>query len=225
MECVDNPSADRYQHGAVDGRSPSRSVGALQIAPHAVAIVMRSADGYSASLPLASALQRDVLVAYGMNGQTLTAEPWLSIPDSDPGLFGFKSVKWVTEIQIGSSLEEGLCKETGGLKRPPSQLLAASTRFVEQMNIWWLPAWLLLGTGGFRKVEVRTDRGAWIAAHLIGRPLSDRLLATVVGNIPRRGASTIEARATDGADHLQTAVVHGSYPDGATGYARRSGPF
>jgi DMSO/TMAO reductase YedYZ molybdopterin-dependent catalytic subunit len=53
---------------------------------------------YSRSLPRAKALQKDVLIAYQMNGQDLTEDHGYPVRAIVPGHYAMASVKWLTRI-------------------------------------------------------------------------------------------------------------------------------
>lgn len=54
---------------------------------------------YARSLPRAKALQRDVVIAYQMNGQDLTEDHGYPVRAIVPGHYAMASVKWLTRIQ------------------------------------------------------------------------------------------------------------------------------
>jgi sulfite oxidase len=66
-----------------------------------------SNDVYGCSIPLNKALNpaEDVLLAYELNGETLTRDNGYPLRVFVPGYIGARSVKWVTsiEVQIGES--------------------------------------------------------------------------------------------------------------------------
>lgn len=53
---------------------------------------------YARSLPRAKALQRDVLIAYQMNGQDLTEDHGFPVRAIVPGHYAMASVKWLTRV-------------------------------------------------------------------------------------------------------------------------------
>src|SRR5712672_136113 len=54
---------------------------------------------YARSLPRAKALQREVLIAYQMNGRDLSQDHGYPVRTIVPGYYGMASVKWLTRIQ------------------------------------------------------------------------------------------------------------------------------
>jgi DMSO/TMAO reductase YedYZ molybdopterin-dependent catalytic subunit len=53
---------------------------------------------YARSLPLSKALQRDVLIAYQMNGRDLSQDHGSPVRAVVPGHYGMASVKWLTRV-------------------------------------------------------------------------------------------------------------------------------
>ena len=66
----------------------------------ATTLIFRAYDGYSTSLPLNFTRDNDILLAYKMNNVTLPAErgfPFQLVAESK---WGYKWIKWVTDIEI-----------------------------------------------------------------------------------------------------------------------------
>lgn len=66
-----------------------------------------SADRYEKDLPLAKALQPEVLLAWEMNGAPLDREHGGPVRLVVPGWFGTNSVKWVCRISVKERRAEG----------------------------------------------------------------------------------------------------------------------
>lgn len=67
-------------------------------------IYFKSADGYSESWDLASALHPQTLMAYQKNGQPLSVDNGAPIRLASPIKLGYKLSKWVTQITLVSDL-------------------------------------------------------------------------------------------------------------------------
>jgi DMSO/TMAO reductase YedYZ molybdopterin-dependent catalytic subunit len=63
-------------------------------------VVFRAADGYSTSLPLDYLLENDILLAYSMNGVELPPERGFPFQLVAEDKWGYKWIKWVTEIEL-----------------------------------------------------------------------------------------------------------------------------
>jgi DMSO/TMAO reductase YedYZ molybdopterin-dependent catalytic subunit len=70
------------------------------INPNATVVIFRAYDGYSTSHPLDFLLNNDILIAYKMNDLVLPPErgfPFQLVAESK---FGYKWIKWITEIEV-----------------------------------------------------------------------------------------------------------------------------
>jgi DMSO/TMAO reductase YedYZ molybdopterin-dependent catalytic subunit len=73
------------------------------INPEAVAVIFYAYDGYSTSFPLNYILDNDILIAYKMNNVTLPPErgfPFQLVAESK---YGYKWIKWITEIELSDN--------------------------------------------------------------------------------------------------------------------------
>ena len=73
------------------------------INPEAVVVIFYASDGYSTSLPLDYILENEILIAYKMNGLTLPDErgfPFQLVAESK---YGYKWIKWITEIELSDN--------------------------------------------------------------------------------------------------------------------------
>jgi hypothetical protein len=71
--------------------------------PEAVVVIFYASDGYSTSLPLDYVLENEILIAYKMNGLTLPPErgfPFQLVAESK---YGYKWIKWITEIELSDN--------------------------------------------------------------------------------------------------------------------------
>jgi len=68
--------------------------------PDANTIIFYAADGYSTSLPLDYIKDRDILLAYSMNGVILPAERGFPFQLVAEDRWGYKWIKWVTGIEV-----------------------------------------------------------------------------------------------------------------------------
>jgi DMSO/TMAO reductase YedYZ molybdopterin-dependent catalytic subunit len=68
----------------------------------ALIAIFHAADGYTSSLPIAYLRDKQILLAYKMNGVTVPPErgfPFVVVAESK---WGYKWVKWVTEIELSN---------------------------------------------------------------------------------------------------------------------------
>ncbi len=65
-------------------------------------VIFRSYDGYSTSLPLSFILEKNIILAYKMNGVTIPEERGFPLMVVAESKWGYKWAKWVTEIEISN---------------------------------------------------------------------------------------------------------------------------
>ena len=73
------------------------------VSPQANTLIFYGADGYTSSLPLSVIEQYNMILAYKINNVTLTAQtgfPFILVAQNQ---YGYKWVKWVTEIDVSSN--------------------------------------------------------------------------------------------------------------------------
>jgi DMSO/TMAO reductase YedYZ molybdopterin-dependent catalytic subunit len=74
------------------------------IDPNATVVIFRAYDGYSTSHPLDYLLNNDILIAYKMNDLVLPAErgfPFQLVAESK---YGYKWIKWITDIELSDDV-------------------------------------------------------------------------------------------------------------------------
>jgi DMSO/TMAO reductase YedYZ molybdopterin-dependent catalytic subunit len=68
--------------------------------PEASVVIFHAYDGYTSSLPLDYIVDNNIMIAYNMNGITVPPErgfPFVLVAESK---WGYKWVKWITEIEL-----------------------------------------------------------------------------------------------------------------------------
>jgi DMSO/TMAO reductase YedYZ molybdopterin-dependent catalytic subunit len=195
-------------------------------------VVFRSADGYSTAIPLTKAMHPDTLLAIEMNGVPLPDDHGFPIRLINPGHYGMKNPKWITEIELTEKDYKGYWESRGWTDEArvktmsridtPTPGSKLSAREAETGGI------AFAGDRGIRQVEVSFDDGrtwrkamlkpalgsyTWILWGLVWEPPAP------VNAGARHGSSlTLKVRATDGSGNIQTAQVTSVLPDGASGY-------
>jgi DMSO/TMAO reductase YedYZ molybdopterin-dependent catalytic subunit len=75
------------------------------INPQATVVIFKAYDGYSTALPLYYILDNNILIAYKMNNVTLPPErgfPFELVAESQ---YGYKWIKWITEIELSNNTD------------------------------------------------------------------------------------------------------------------------
>jgi DMSO/TMAO reductase YedYZ molybdopterin-dependent catalytic subunit len=65
-------------------------------------IIFRALDGYSSSFPLNYFMANDIMMAYRMNGLVMPPERGFPFQLVAEGKWGYKWVKWITEIELSA---------------------------------------------------------------------------------------------------------------------------
>jgi DMSO/TMAO reductase YedYZ molybdopterin-dependent catalytic subunit len=71
-----------------------------QLLPTANTIILTAADGYTTSFPLDYIINQSIMLAYKMNNVTIPPERGYPFQLAAEGKWGYKWIKWVTDIQI-----------------------------------------------------------------------------------------------------------------------------
>lgn len=77
------------------------------VRPEAKWVMFHCADGYTAPVPLEDAMVEDSLIAIKMNGKPIPVEQGFPARPFIPQLYGWKSAKWLTEIEFLPQYKDG----------------------------------------------------------------------------------------------------------------------
>ena len=94
------------------------------ILPAAEVVIFHAYDGYTTSLPLNYILDNNILLAYKMNGVTIPPERGYPFQLVAEQKWGYKWIKWVTEIELSDDVnyrgywEQGGYSNDGSLEKP-----------------------------------------------------------------------------------------------------------
>lgn len=77
------------------------------VKPEATWVMFHCYDGYTAPIPLEDALREDSIVALKMNGSPLLKEQGFPARPFMPHLYGWKSAKWLKEIEFIPEYSDG----------------------------------------------------------------------------------------------------------------------
>jgi DMSO/TMAO reductase YedYZ molybdopterin-dependent catalytic subunit len=83
-----------------EGVSLAALIDAAGAKPSANTVIFRSADGYATSVPLAYIRQKNILLAYRMNGLTLPKERGFPFEVVAEGKWGYKWARWIAAIEL-----------------------------------------------------------------------------------------------------------------------------
>ena len=190
-------------------------------------VTFGAADGYTESISLSRALSDEVMVAYKMNDAPLPESHGFPARLLVPPLYGYKSVKWLTNIEAVDFDFKGFWEHRGRTDHP---VIKTMSKFVKPDSGSVLSAAPIVlagvafsGDRGIARVEVSSDGGrTWTPAQRISKPLSPYTWVNWEASFAPQvsGRVILTVRATDGQDVVQTSMVKFVYPDGATGHHR-----
>jgi DMSO/TMAO reductase YedYZ molybdopterin-dependent catalytic subunit len=188
----------------------------------ALDLLLRAADGYTATIPVSRAMHPSVLLAIAHNGRALRPEHGFPCRLRAPQLYGMMNVKWLREIRLVANDARGFWAQRGwsddGVVRTESRIDTRAS--VRAGAPTWLGGVAWAGLRGISKVEVSVDGAAtWHAARL-REPLSPYAWTQWAfrWTPAARGEHRVLCRATDGQGRVQDARRRRPHPSGASGY-------
>jgi len=98
LNCVEGWSVDILWEGVL----VKDLIDITKIPNSANTIIFRAYDGYSTSFPLSYILDNDIMMAYKMNGLTLPPERGFPFQLVAEEKYGYKWIKWITEIEFSA---------------------------------------------------------------------------------------------------------------------------
>jgi DMSO/TMAO reductase YedYZ molybdopterin-dependent catalytic subunit len=192
--------------------------------PGAAQIVMRDTQGMAIGVSTQAVMDgRDAMLAVEMNGETLPPEHGFPVRVVVPGLYGYVSAtKWVVDMELTTYAaynaywvkrgwsEQAEVKTESRIDTPkPGKALTAGPVVIG--GVAWAQR------KGVARVEVGVD-GVWNEATLATQDTIDTWRQYYYRWDATPGTHTLQVRATDQTGYTQTAVVHPTLPNGATGY-------
>jgi DMSO/TMAO reductase YedYZ molybdopterin-dependent catalytic subunit len=220
LRCVSNTLKSNLMGCAHWGGVPLRSLvdpSLIGTSSRFKEVAILGTDGHGDSLSLDYAFSDGAMFALGMNGRTLDRTHGFPIRLLAPRYYGFKSVKWISEIRFVTEPYFGTWPRMGYTKEPLVHIACYIDKvrragdFVEAGGI------SCAGDRGIQQVRVRIDTQEWVNA-VIESPLSDLTWVRWKARVPYLGSgAVIEAQAQDGAGHWQETEEGPLAPDGVKG--------
>jgi sulfane dehydrogenase subunit SoxC len=176
-------------------------------------------DRYVKDLPLARALEPDVLVAWAMNGEPLTAEHGFPARVFVPGYFGTNAVKWLSRLTLAAERPQSLFttrlynRRVEGQTQPVRELDVHAVIVTPSDGARLVPGRHTIGGWAWshrpvRAVDVSTDGGrTWQAAQVAPRGRDHQWQAfTCAWDVATPGPYDLHVRATDEHARVQPAA-------------------
>jgi DMSO/TMAO reductase YedYZ molybdopterin-dependent catalytic subunit len=217
LRCVSNTlKSDLMGTAGWSGLHLPQLVERNAVPPGSVEVAIIGVDGHGDSLSLDYAFSDETLFVLGMNGKTLDRTHGFPLRMLVPRYYGFKNVKWISEIAFVTKPYFGTWPRMGYTKEPAVHIASHIDRVRQTPEGWTIGGVSFAGTRGIQAVEVRAGQGPWIAATL-DRPLSRFTWTRWFAVVPAGPATQIESRAMDGGGHWQESQEGPLFPDGVTG--------
>ena len=227
LTCVSNPVGGSYCGNARWLGTPlAPLLRRAGVQSGADMILSTSTDGMTIGSPVEATLDgRQAMLAVAMNGEVLPIEHGFPCRMLIPGLYGYVSAtKWVTDLNL-TTYEQSSAYWTQNGWSPQGPVKTASRIDVPQSGATVSAGTVVLaGTAwathrGIAAVEVQIDNGPWRETTLAASDTPDTWRQwTYQWTNAGRGSHNVSVRATDATGAVQTSVVQGTVPDGATGY-------
>ena len=217
LRCISNTlKSDLMGTAAWSGIRLSQIVDRKTLPAGIVEAAIIGIDGHGDSFTLEYAFSDELLLALGMNGQTLTQTHGFPLRLLAPRYYGFKSVKWIAEIAFVAQPYYGTWPKLGYTKEPVIHTASHFDRVVLEHGTIRAGGVSCAGVRGIRAVRLRADQGPWFDA-AIEKPLSPCTCTRWYGSIPAAAAKQVEAQALDGTGRWQETSEGPLFPDGVTG--------
>lgn len=224
LECVGNTVGGEFISTAKwEGISLKTLLHQAGVSSTAQDILLRGADDYSDSITVERALQGDVLVAHTMNGVPLPQGHGFPARIIVPGIYGMKSVQWLTDIEVVAQDYKGYYQKKGwsdeAVVKTMSRIDLPEHGSLIRGSDYRVQGLAYAGTRGIQQVELSMDEGTTWHQATIEDPLSPYawVFWSYQWLIPSSGFQTLMVRARDGNGKLQTNFEQEPAPDGTSG--------
>lgn len=225
LECISNVvGGNQISTGQFSGVPLADLIARAAPAPGAGAVIFRSRDGYTESLPLRQVMDsRDILVVHTLNGEPLTPQHGFPARILVPGHYGMKGPKWLDSIELAAREINGYWENQGWdpnvAVKTMSRIDSPAAGDTVRLGPHQIAGIAFAGKRGISTVEIRIGGSGWAPAQL--QPALGPLtwtLWTFAWAPDHEGSFEVMVRARDGDGHLQLGQESSSYPSGSTGY-------
>ncbi|WP_281194060.1 molybdopterin-dependent oxidoreductase [Halorubrum sp. F4] len=186
--------------------------------------MLRGEDGYYVQFPVD--VLADGFLAWGMNGRTLPPQHGHPVRVLIPGHWGETNVKWLTEIELLETAEDGYWEERGwqgtGSVNAVAKLWDEGITELDDGRVE-LAGHAYAGIRGIERVEVSIDGGVTWTDAALSDPLPDADVWRQWRHVfVPDGDHEIVVRTVDGEGTRQSGEESDRMPSGATGWVRRT---
>jgi DMSO/TMAO reductase YedYZ molybdopterin-dependent catalytic subunit len=219
MRCVDDTFDGHLMSTALwSGVRITELLALAQPLPGATTLVSHAADQFDEPLALAELSQDAAMLAYAMNGETLTQAHGAPVRGLLPGWYGFRNVKWIQALELTAQPPQGYWERTGYTAHKIHPVARIDIAQVMDATHILVAGVAFGGLAGVSAVLVRVNSEPWRAAELNAPALSPYtwvqwriILVTAAQKFH------LTARMLDAAGILQDEKVQPVYPGGSSG--------
>ena len=133
------------------------------VQPTAADVILRAADDYTDSIPIAKALEPATMLAFQMNGEVLPKTHGFPVRLLVPNIYGMKNVKWLTKIEVVEYDFTGYWQTRGwndvATMNTTSRIDLPKNRSNLRSGQNYVGGIALAGSRGIQRVEVSADDG------------------------------------------------------------------
>ncbi len=230
LECISNPlGGDLISTQRWTGVSLKDILSEVKPKQDGLNIKITSADGFDESLTVAQAMADErIMLTYAWDGVPLPTAHGFPLRIYIPDLYGMKQPKWIVNIEISDTFEDGYWVRRGwdSVARVQTTSVVdtiAGDQLVHNGDQTLVPIGGIAYAGkrGISKVEVRMDNGQWNEAQL-RHPTSDTTWVIWRYDWPFVGGDHVAyVRCVDGTGAPQIEAQVDEAPSGATGIVSR----
>lgn len=184
-------------------------------------------DGYDTSVPMDRCLHEQAFLVWGMNGEPLPRDHGAPVRAIIPGLYGMKSVKWLTGIEVTDENRDGYWEQRGWSKTAVAKPMSRIDfpRRSDSVSEGTVPIRGIAfgGDVGVGSVEISTDGGdSWQEARITEEPNPDGIAWSLwqYDWSANAGQYTVVVRMIGEDGSVQTDDKASPIPDGASGWHR-----
>jgi hypothetical protein len=166
-------------------------------------------DGYVTGMPVESLTH--TMLAYAVNGETLSHEHGFPARLITPGLYGYKMAKWITRMELTDIEPIGFWEGRGwpasGVVRMTIKIVSPFHRETVRGSVD-IQGIVYLGQHGASHIEVSIDDGPWMPVTLASAPPYGLAQWHIRWTPSTIGEYLIKARAFDATSHDETPSDH-----------------
>ncbi len=217
LRCISNTlKSDLMGTAEWAGLRLSQLIDPNAIPSRMIEVAFIGVEGHDDSMSLDYAFGEETLLAFGMNGKTLSRTHGFPLRLLAPRYYGCRNVKWIGEIRFVSKPYYGTWQRLGYTKEPRIHTASHIDRMLRVDGRLRFGGVSFAGSRGIRAVRVRSNGGPWSEAKL-ERPLSAYTWTRWIAELPAASGDTLEANAQDGFGAWQELAEASPFPAGPIG--------